>query len=1220
MRLSQFLRPIADFQYSINIEYDLNDAKKVASYIPTSSAIEFLDEIILSTQDKAIKRSRILIGAYGKEKSHLTLALLAMLAGKDKKLFSRILRKAKDIDKSEKYYVNLNNYIESKKKLLPVILTAQSAELRTTVLQSLNRALKANGLSSLMPTTYFDAAIDKILSWKLNYAETYILFESKINSTGDKFIEELKKYNQEKYNLFTAIFPQITAGSEFNPLFGNDVIKVLESVVKAIKTEGYSGLFLVYDEFSKFLDGEKEAGSEANVTLLQNIGEWCDRSEEKQVHMLLISHKNIENYVGGLAKSSISKWKAISNRFKAMSIESSDAEIFEMMSEVLSKDEKQYRIFLSESAGKMAALKNLTINENDNRVIYRPPFSEMVKHVGLDFTQRCYPLHPYSALLLPKISELVAQNERTIFTFLASSEKYTVNHFIRTCEDEFPIIEPDVIYDYFAPLFKIEAFDSAARKQWQIATSAINKFDEDTQKLPIKIIKTLALIYVVNEFDVISPTPETLYDIYGSSYCPAEIRNALEVIKKEQLLIELSFKPHIKIREGSGNNIDELIRERIAKDSSKFSLKRQLEQGMSSQYIYPAAYNDEQEITRAFKVYFLHAEAFLKINDFAQYVIDLDGCDLNSYRPDGYFFAIVLEDQFIRDDVVRKIQGINNSRVLLSVPKSAKEIKLLAQKHFAIEELINSKPDDTVLSEELTYLRSDLSELLLNYVNTQFLRPEQQISEYYYQGAIVNIQRKSGLSQQFSRICNEIYRNTPKVVNESINKDVITSQTGLARERIITELLKPSWNAKLSLPSNQEISIARSVFVVTGIIEDFESDQIRLNLNVQDARFLNLFGLIRNFILQSASRELSFAELYNTLTNPNLGIGLKKGLIPFYIAASFVAEKRHLVIKFKGREVPLLTRTIIDINDRPNDYTIRLQNWNDEKQQYLNALESIFSRYADISNREYASFDYVVEAMKRWFSNLTQFDRETCCYCSDSLEICEYESRVMQFRKWLNSSDLNASEMLFEKLPNVVGGGYNDVVLFLGETKEKIEANIANHLNRIGFYIKKLFGGKNGASLRSVLKDYYDTLKEETRLQVFNGATACLMEAMRSEIRDEKEIVILLLRGIVGLRIEDFTDKTISSIDDLLQTAKQKIEDFNSAIIRSGDGANNAYVFTYKDGKKEISKRITISSLPSQANLLKNDLHTLLTEEYGESLTSTEKGQILFEILKELCK
>lgn len=70
------------FQYSVNIGYDLNDDIKLKNFIPTQSALSLLEEVLLSTVASSSERARILIGAYGKGKSHIILTILSILLKK----------------------------------------------------------------------------------------------------------------------------------------------------------------------------------------------------------------------------------------------------------------------------------------------------------------------------------------------------------------------------------------------------------------------------------------------------------------------------------------------------------------------------------------------------------------------------------------------------------------------------------------------------------------------------------------------------------------------------------------------------------------------------------------------------------------------------------------------------------------------------------------------------------------------------------------------------------------------------------------------------------------------------------------------------------------------------------------------------------------------------------------------------------------------------------
>ena len=88
--MSQMISVASGFQYSVNIGYDLNSDEKLKNFIPTKSSLKLLEEVLLSTSDSSAERSRILIGAYGKGKSHIVLMILSVLLKRDFSLFEKM--------------------------------------------------------------------------------------------------------------------------------------------------------------------------------------------------------------------------------------------------------------------------------------------------------------------------------------------------------------------------------------------------------------------------------------------------------------------------------------------------------------------------------------------------------------------------------------------------------------------------------------------------------------------------------------------------------------------------------------------------------------------------------------------------------------------------------------------------------------------------------------------------------------------------------------------------------------------------------------------------------------------------------------------------------------------------------------------------------------------------------------------------------------------------
>lgn len=85
--LNEIIEISSGFQSSVNIAFDLYNDKKIQSFIPTSSALELITNVISSTEADSTHRAKILTGAYGRGKSHIVLVLLSILNRKDKKDF-----------------------------------------------------------------------------------------------------------------------------------------------------------------------------------------------------------------------------------------------------------------------------------------------------------------------------------------------------------------------------------------------------------------------------------------------------------------------------------------------------------------------------------------------------------------------------------------------------------------------------------------------------------------------------------------------------------------------------------------------------------------------------------------------------------------------------------------------------------------------------------------------------------------------------------------------------------------------------------------------------------------------------------------------------------------------------------------------------------------------------------------------------------------------------
>ena len=388
--MSDMISVAAGFQSSVNIAYDINDEKKLKNYIPTKSALQLLETILLSTGKDSTDRARILIGAYGKGKSHIVLMILSILMKKDLSLFEKLIPMMKR-EKPELYQL-VSNYYASSDRILPVVINGSSNSLTQAFLLALQRTLNENELMDIMPETNYQAAINTIVRWKEEFEVTFNQFVQKIDTSPDEFIKRLENYDPSAYELFEKMYPSLTAGSSFNPFIGFDVVDLYEEVIKALKTKGYTGIYVVYDEFSKYLENHITDATKSDTKVLQDFAEKCGRSGKTQLHLMLISHKEITSYIDRASKTMIDGWRGVSERFHHIYLNDNFSQTYEIIAAAIEKDSKLWKKFCSDNSTHFEYMKTIYAKHP----IFADTNDDRIEGIISD----CYPLHPVESMKL----------------------------------------------------------------------------------------------------------------------------------------------------------------------------------------------------------------------------------------------------------------------------------------------------------------------------------------------------------------------------------------------------------------------------------------------------------------------------------------------------------------------------------------------------------------------------------------------------------------------------------------------------------------------------------------------------------------------------------------------------------------------------------------------------------------------------------------------------
>ena len=1195
------------FQYSVNIGYDINNDEKLKNFIPTRSALELMEEVLLSTNPTSNERARVLVGAYGKGKSHIVLTILAMLMKRDLELFKKTMPKVKE---NPRLYQCVQNYYESNNKILPVIITGSNTSLSQAFLLALHRTLSINGLLNVMPETNYKAAINVIERWKTEFPDTYKKLEEKLDCPINIFVEEIQNYNIEAYEKFERIYPMLTAGSIFNPFIGFDVVDLYEEAIKGLKTKGYTGLYVIYDEFSKYLEANIKEASVSDTKMLQDFAEKCNRSGDLQLHLMLISHKEIANYIDKLPKQKVDGWRGVSERFKHIHLNNNFTQTYEIIESAIQKKKTLWNCFCEENS---ANFDGIVLRYQKHNI-----FSDLQDDIIKKTVYGCYPLHPVSTFILPRLSERVAQNERTLFTFISAPGNSTLPAFLEKYnDDKFDLITPDCIYDYFEPLFKKEIYSGSIHENYRLTEVILEKLESGS--LETKIVKTISLIYILEQFEKLQPSKDELASIYSIGYSVEEINKAIDnLIEKEYVIYLKRSNNFLRLKQTSGVDIRKKINDLIEIQKSKITIKETLNDTNFDNYMYPSRYNNERDMTRYFSFEFIDEE---EISEEINWSVKSENND-----ADGIIYGIITHSE----DSIERIRDIvlNSSayceRHIFIIPKHYVEIDSIVREYNAVSCLRDEANDDRILFEEYEVIYEDLREVIGQFMRG-YTRPEEYKSNYIFRGKQISVKRKAALTELMSNICDDIFALTPVINNEAMNRTEVTSIANSSRTKIVAALLRNELEPNLGFTgSGQEVSVMRSTLLRTGILVD-NNGVTSINLRPEVVKNIDiLLQTIENFIIETRQNgKMSFSELYNRLLSPEYHIGLRKGLIPIYIAVVLHEYKREIIISYQSGQVPLTADTLLQLNSKPEQFNLSYLDWNPEKELFVQSLEELFSDYVIEAEKSSNSYDYVVSAMRRWYMSLPKYAKESN-KAPDGGIIRKDHLEMMKLLK----QNTSGNDLLFDKLPKVFGlSGFqpslSDNIMAAKEFYDNYLTNVKKILRD---EVKNIFILKEGRenidkmSLASVIKDWCESIDQTAFEQLFTDGTERCLGLFKTISNDDVTTISRLAKLATDLRLEDWDDKIRKLFIKNVKMYKSTAENHHGMEkIKSEGKDSSTYEISFADDNGEmITKRFERVENTGKGKLLHNQV-TAALDSMGRSISDQEKRQVLMEILKSLC-
>lgn len=1190
--LNDYISFNSDFRDSVNLYLDLNKPEKINSYLPTKSSVDILTQYLTAVEDNK-QQATLLIGPYGKGKSHLLLLMLAILSmdknDKDNILLLKDL--SKRVAKTDKETAKkIDTIIKKKIRFLPILIMSTQGDLNQAFMVGLNDALRREGLTELTPETYYTHATATIERWKNEYPETYdrylsALKERKISERN--MHTHLMNCDAEALETFKDIYPDLTSGSTFNPLVNAEVLPMYKNIAdKLVETKGYSGLYIVFDEFSKFIEGQEKAHSGNNMKLLQDICELANASKSTKTFFTMIAHKSIKEYGKYLSTDIINSFTGIEGRIKEVFFVTSTKNNYELIESAIFKDDK---------IKKEAQYKQFVNEERTREFFGLLPFSSTFTKEDFEKTvmDGCYPLSPTSAYLLLNISEKVAQNERTLFTFISKEEQHSMAKYVASSRPGKEwIINADLVYDYFKNLFKKDVSNEFIHNEWLNAEYALSQVSDRNKK---QLIKTLAIINIVNKPDELPANKESLRLASGVP----DIDGTISGLEANGLIYKKGSTNSYVFKTRATSELKTEIKKRRDLRANKPNANKVFSDIAEVQYVLPKRYNYKYAMTRYFRYEYMDVETFMTINDLAVIMQEGGFCD-------GKILSLYSEEEIdYSGEVGKKVKQAAIPNLIVMLGNKIFDLSEQVQEYEVLQEIKGDaeffKQDGyEVLEKEIPVIEEDIEKEILSYLENCF-GIESGRKVFYFKDEKFKVESEKSISVIADAVAQSVYPDSIRINHELINRETLsTAQIKKARKTIIEDLLNGEDTSKYMNGTSAEATIYRAVFAGTGIRDGKYADNVE--------RVVEIF---RNYISGAGDNKRCVTDLVEQLiTAP---IAMRRAVIPLYLAYFLSERNEDIVIYFGDKEVTLNADIILNMCDEPKDYSIFISIEDIKKEAYITELTNLFV-VQEKTRKSDSRIENLVIGMQRWFRALPQATKNLknqSEYITDEKLL----RSVPKVKELLQNVEANPYEILFVALPKIYGTtNYKKISQYIADLRTSLNGYLDWLTQEAAKQTILVFDDKAKQNLNHTLQEWYQEQSDFAKQGLHSNKITSFMRCIEeNQAFDDSEIVKKVIPAVTEMYIDTWNDASLGKYIEELKSLKEEIEMLDDSAKSEG---NCELKFTSKNGEEIKCYYEPVSE--GTGAIMRNILTDTL-EDFND-LTVNEKVAILLEMIEKQLK
>jgi len=648
----------------------------------------------------------------------------------------------------------------------------------------------------------------------------------------------------------------------------------------------HAPLLLLIDEFGKNLEAFGEYRGEADLFFLQTIAEWPqDRSAHPLVAMTL-QHLAFEEYVDSASTAMRREWAKVQGRFEDIPYVDSPSQARRLMASVWSRKQSpkfdtRLRTWMDDQteAARRAGVMTLFTGPSD--------------------IAQGWPLHPVTQLILPELCSRYGQNERTLFSFLASSEPLSVATWL-TSEtlpaDGLPAVGPDRVYDYFVDSASVALGASQAASRWLEIETAIRDAI-GLSPAARRVLKTVGLLNLVSAGGTLRASREVVLwaaSHGGEPVATDEVNEILSELEAQGRLTWRDFAGEYRLWRGSDLDIA----------GELFAARREVRHRAKAGLLNAVAPLPPAIAAR-------HSISTGTTRVFRQEWVDAGTPVVSPPLPNDGESGLLVRS--IDGSVPTLGPGQEHPKpvVVICTPDSH-GLVAAAEEAVVIGELLRGNAgvaDDPVATRELLEREAEA----LHRLEAEMAELGNSEGVTWYElgpDGSRQLPTPPTLSAGLSMVCDETYRKTPQVRNELLNRHELSSQGARARRELLESLIRHSDREKFGISGFGPVrAMFDAVFGVSGM-HAFRKNRWQLDAPPDaESNWAAAWSVVQGLLESARGRRINLLELLDALHSPPCG--MTAGAAPVLVVAALLLNS-EIALYEHGTYRPRLTVEICE--------------------------------------------------------------------------------------------------------------------------------------------------------------------------------------------------------------------------------------------------------------------------------------------------------------------